>query len=209
MDHVDKIRDASAAEDVLVRAFTHWDRIEGSLIMTAPFEFTLGEFRSPIESRWGPPKVLYPVEIPQADAGPVPPIYSNIARTAGLSKCLPEESLRLMAHYSGGILRTYVQFLIASAKEAHFAGHHVIEPTDALAVIHTHETAYQDYGADDFRLLDEVVRSGTGLRTALTLLRSPIGLLVAKGEAGQQSLLVHPLARRALERYHRKLKVAV
>ncbi|MBI1903361.1 MAG: hypothetical protein HYS13_19845 [Planctomycetia bacterium] len=209
IDHVDKIRDPDAAEDVLVRAFTHWDRVDASLIMTAPFEFTLGQSRGPIESRWGPPKVLYPVDIPDPDAGPVPDIYSSIARTAGLDELLPDDSLRLMAHYSGGILRPFVQFLIGAAKEAHLSSHEVIEPTDALAEIHRQETAYQDYRAEDLRLLDEVVRSGTGLRDTPALLRSPIGLLVAKGEAGQQSLLVHPLARRALERYHRRMKVAV
>jgi len=111
-----------------------------------------------------------------------------------------------MAHYSGGILRTYVQLLIGAAKEAHFAGHSVIEPTDALAVVHVAERAYQDYSTEDFRLLDQVVNSDTGLRDAVTLLRSPIVLLVTKGEGSQQTLRVHPLAKRALERFQRKTK---
>lgn len=208
VDHVDKIRDPTAAEDVLVRAFTHWDRIEASIIMTAPYEFTLGELRNSVESRWNVPRVLYPVDIPQPDTGAVPKIYSSIAKNAGLSRLLPEDSLRLMAHYSGGVLRTYVQFLIAAAKEAHFAKHDVITPTDALAVIHVAERAYQDYSVDDFKLLDEVVHSGTGLRNAITLLRSPIGLLVREGEGGQQTLQVHPLAQRALERFHHKVKAS-
>jgi hypothetical protein len=207
MDHVDKIRDPTAAEDVLVRAFTHWDRIEASIIMTAPYEFTLGELRNSVESRWNVPRVLYPVEIPQPDTGPVPEIFGSIAKNGGLSRLLPDDSLRLMAHYSGGILRTYVQLLIAAAKEAYFARHDVIEPTDALAVIHVAERAYQDYSLDDLRLLDEVVGSSTGLRNAITLLRSPIGLLVREGRGGQQTLQVHPLAQGALERFRRKVKV--
>ena len=207
VDHVDKIRDPAAAEDVLVRAFTHWDRIEASIIMTAPYEFTLGELRNSVESRWNVPRVLYPVDIPQADSGPLPGIYGSIAENAGLSKLLPEDSLRLVAHYSGGILRTFVQLLIAAAKEAHFARHDVVEPTDALAAIHVLERAYQDYSVADLTLLDEVVRSGTGLRSAITLLRSPIGLLVREGQGGEQMLEVHPLAERALERFHRKMKV--
>lgn len=206
MDHVDKIRDPKAAEDVLVRTFTHWDRIEASLIMTAPYEFTLGELRNSVESRWGAPGVLYPLDIPEPDDGPIPAIFTNIAKSAGLSRLLPENSLRLVAHYSGGILRTYVQLLVAAAKEAHFAEHQVIEPTDALSVIHAAERAYQDYSIDDFRLLDQVVDSDTGLRNAVTLLRSPIVLLVTKGEPGQQTLRVHPLAKRALERFQRKTK---
>lgn len=206
MDHVDKIREPKAAEDVLVRAFTHWDRIEASLIMTAPYEFTLGALRNSVESRWGAPRVLYPLPIPEPDQGPVPAIFVNIAKNAGMSHCLPEDSLRLMAHYSGGILRTYVQLLVAAAKEAHFSDHNVIETTDALTVIHAAERAYQDYSIDDFRLLDQVVDSDTGLRDAVTLLRSPIVLLVTKGEGDQQTLRVHPLAKRALERFQRKTK---
>jgi len=206
VDHVDKIREPKAAEDVLVRAFTHWDRIEASLIMTAPYEFTLGALRNSVESRWGAPRVLYPLPIPEPDNGPIPCIFVNIAKNAGLSQLLPEESLRLMAHYSGGILRSYVQFVIAAAKEAHFSGHDVVEATDALAVIHSAERAYQDYSIDDFRLLDQVVDSDTGLRDAVTLLRSPIVLLVTEGQDGQQKLRVHPLARQALERFQRRTK---
>jgi hypothetical protein len=206
MDHVDKIRDPKAAEDVLVRAFTHWDRLEAALIMTAPYEFTLGELRNSVESRWGAPRVLYPLPIPEPDQGPVPAIFNRIAKNAGLSSLMPEESLRLMAHYSGGILRTYVQLLVAAAKEAHFSGHNVIESPDALTVIHAAERAYQDYSIEDFRLLDQVVNSDTGLRDAVTLLRSPIVLLVTKGEDNRQTLRVHPLAKRALERFQRKTR---
>jgi hypothetical protein len=206
MDHVDKIRDPKAAEDVLVRAFTHWDRLEAALIMTAPYEFTLGDLRNSVESRWGTPKVLYPLPIPDADNGPVPANFKTIAKSAGLSGLAPEESIRLMAHYSGGVLRTFVQFLVAAAKEAFFSGHDVIETTDTLTVIHAAERAYQDYSVDDFRLLDQVVNSDTGLRDAATLLRSPIVLLVAKGEGNKQTLRVHPLARRALEKFQRREK---
>jgi hypothetical protein len=174
--------------------------------MTAPYEFTLGELRHSVESRWNVPRMLYPLDIPGPDDGPVPAIYRDIVKSAGLAPLLPEDSLRLIAHYSGGILRTYVQLLIAGAKEAHFAGHDVLEPTDALAVIHIAERAYQDYGRDEFELLNEVLRSGTGLRNAMTLLRSPIGLLVRIGDAGHQSLQGHPLAQRALERHQHKMK---
>ncbi|HVA46120.1 MAG TPA: hypothetical protein VNH11_07075 [Pirellulales bacterium] len=204
VDHVDKIRDSSAAEDVLVRAFTHWERIEASIVMTAPYEFTLGELRNSVESRWGPSRILYPLDIPESDRGAVLPIFKNIAKSAGLGNLVPIDSLRLTAHYSGGILRPYVQLLIESAKEAHFLGHDVIEPTDALSAIHALERAYQDYSMADFSLLEEVTSSGTGLRSAVTLLRSPIGLIVRQGHDGEQQLEVHPLARRALERYQRK-----
>jgi hypothetical protein len=175
--------------------------------MTAPYEFTLGDLRHSVESRWNAPRVLYPVRIPRPDRGPAPNIYGSIAKNAGLSGLLRDVSLRLMAHYSGGILRTFVQLLVAAAKEAHFAQHDVIEPTDAWAVIQAAERAYQDYSVEDLALLDEVVGSGTGLRSAVTLLRSPIGLLVREGSQGEQALEAHPLAQKALERFRRKEKV--
>ena len=135
IDHVDKIRDAAAAEDVLVKAVPHWNRIRASIVMTAPFEHTLGDLRHSVESKWGRPIMLYPVAIPRKTSGPIPVIYVNIVKNAGLDALIHEESLRLLAHYSGGILRSYVQFLIDACKQAHLASNDRIEPSDARKVI--------------------------------------------------------------------------
>ena len=206
VDHVDKIREPDAVEDVLLKAMTHWERLEASLVMTAPYEYTLGDLRNSVESKWGLPRVLYPLDIPERDGGPIPSIYEKIVRSAGLATMISSEGLRLTAHYSGGVLRTFVQFLIEAAKEAHFAGHDRIEQADALTVIHVAERAYQDYNRSDLKLLDEISRSGTGLREATRILRSPIGLIVVRGEGDQQELRVHPLAQRALEKFRRNMR---
>ena len=208
IDHVDKIRDASAAEDVLVRAVPHWNRIRASIVMTAPFEHTLGDLRHSVESKWGRPLMLYPVPIPDLKSGTIPTIYLKIVKNAGLDALIHEESLRLLAHYSGGILRSYVQFLIDACKQAYLADNHRIEPTDARRVVQDAEIAYQDYTTKELQLLDEISDKETGLGEAATLLRSPIGLVVAEPKQGDPQLLVHPLARSALARYQLKKRKA-
>lgn len=207
VDHVDKIRDAGAAEDVLIKAVPQWNRIRASIIMTAPFEHTLGELRHSVESRWGQPLMLYPVDVPERSTGTLPSIYERIVLSARLGALIQKESLQLLAHYSGGILRTFVQFLIQACKEAHLSGHSQIEPSDARTVIHDAERAYQDYSIKELSLLDEIAQQGTGLGEAATLLRSPIGLLVTKPQGAEQQLRIHPLAQGALDRYRLKKKV--
>jgi len=204
IDHVDKIRDLAAAREVLVEASPQWNRIHASIVMTAPYEHTLGELRDPVESKWGRPHMLYPVPIPDPSSGNIPPIYLSIVKNAGLDALVQPESLRLMAHFSGGILRTYVQFLVDACKQAYLASHDRIELADARHVVQNAEFAYQDYGAKELGLLDEISQTRTGLREAATLLRSPIGLLVAEPKDGDPELLVHPLARAALSRFQLK-----
>ncbi len=201
VDHVDKIRNDAAAEEVLVKAVPHWGRIEASIIMTAPFEHTLGALRNSVESRWGRPLHLHPLPFPALDSPSIPPIYLQIVRSAGLERLIRPESLKVLAHYSGGVLRGFVQFLINACMEASLAGHDTIEIGDAEAVVYAAERAYQDYSVEDFVLLDQIDRTGTGLGQAATLLRSPIGLLVAEPSGREQRLTVHPLAQSALERY--------
>ena len=208
IDHVDKIRDAAAAEDVLVRAVPQWNRIRASIVMTAPFEHTLGYLRHSVESKWGRPIMLYPVPIPELSSGSIPSIYLKIVKNAGLDALMREESLRLLAHFSGGILRAYVQFLIDACKEAHLAGHDRIEPSDARKVIQSAEIAYQDYTTKELALLDEISDKETGLGEAATLLRSPIGLVVGEPHDAEPELLVHPLARSALARFQLKKRKA-
>jgi hypothetical protein len=208
VDHVDKIRNEIAAEDVLVKAMPQWNRIEASIIMTAPYEHTLGILRNSIESRWGPPLHLHPLEFPEIGKS-IPSIYLSIIKSARLERLIRPESLNILAHYSGGILRTFVLFLINACKEAHFANHDNIELSDAESVVHAAERAYQDYGTQELDLLDQISQSGTGLGQAATLLRSPIGLLVAEPSGREQRLLVHPLAENALNNYRlRKGKVS-
>jgi hypothetical protein len=201
IDHVDKIRDTAAAEDVLVNADPQWSRLEASVVMTAPFEYTLGSLRTSVESRWGRPLMLYPLEIPDPIEGPVPEIYRAIAGSAGLGPLISDEALRLLAHYSGGIPRMFVQFLAEAAQEAHLAGHDQIELGEAHSVVFDARQAYLDYGATELELLGEIERIGSGLGAASLLLRSPIGLLVTEPRPGEPSLRVHPLARTTLEQY--------
>ncbi len=208
IDHVDKIRDATAAEDVLIKAVPHWNPIRASIVMTAPFEHTLGDLRHSVESKWGRPIMLYPVPIPESSSGSPPPIYLNIVKNAGLDALIHPQSLNLLAHYSGGILRSYVQFLIDACKEAYLAHHDRIEPSDARKVIQDAEIAYQDYSTKELALLDEISDKETGLGEAATLLRSPIGLVVAEPKDGDPELLVHPLARSALAKYQLKKRKA-
>jgi hypothetical protein len=107
----------------------------------------------------------------------------------------------VLAHYSGGVLRQFVQFLIDACKEANFCGHAKVETVDAEAVIQAFARAYQDYAPDQLKLLDEIERYGTGLSKAAVLLRSPISLLVCRPTTDQQTIRVHPLSSRSLERF--------
>jgi hypothetical protein len=208
VDHVDKIRSPLAAEEVLVKATPAWERLAASLIMTAPYEYTLGELRNAIESKWGRPQVLYPLQIPSTPrSGKIPTIYETIVREAGIHALVPEGSLRILAYYSGGILRQFVQFLKDACKEAHLARHDSVEIEDATAVIHAAEQAYLSYSGANLALLDEISRLGTGLGEAATLLRSPIGLLVVMDQQNSQQLRVHPLAEASLERLRTLRKV--
>jgi hypothetical protein len=208
VDHVDKIRDAAAAEEVLVRAVPHWNRLHASLVMTAPFEHTLGDLRHSVESKWGRPLMVYPVPIPLLPAGSIPPIYLKIVSSAGLDALIEAESLRVLAHYSGGILRSFVQFLINACKEAHLAAHDRIEPSDARRVVQDAEMAYRDYSTNDLAVLDEISDRGTGLGEAAAVLRSPIGLIVGEPRNGEPELLVHPLAKSALAKFRLKKRRA-
>ena len=203
IDHVDKIRDSYAAEDVLVGVSPQWSRLEASVVMTAPFEYTIGPTRTSVESRWGRPLILYPLEIPDPIEGPIPEIYRSIAKSAALRELVSEDALRWLAHYSGGILRMFVQFLAEAAQEAHLAEHDRIELGEAHSVVFDARQAYLDYGAEELQSLDEIDRSGTGLAKAALLLRSPIGLLVSEPhrDADKPSLRVHPLARTTLGQY--------
>ena len=204
IDHVDRIRDSAAAEDVLVRSSPQWNRLlNASIIMTAPFEYTIGPLRTSVESRWGRPLILYPLEIPDPIEGTIPEIYRAIAQSADLGSLISEDALRWLAHYSGGILRMFVQFLAEAAQEAHLADHDRIELGEARSVVFNARQAYLDYGTEELQLLDEIDRSGTGLAKSALLLRSPIGLLVTEPhpDDDKPSLRVHPLARTTLGQY--------
>lgn len=206
VDHVDKIRDSSSAREVLSEAVPHWQRIEASIVITAPYEYTLGEMRHSVESYWGKPLMIYPLDIPDFGDDGIPSFYKDICKSSGLSALITDESLRWLAHYSGGIPRTFVLFLIESCKEAYMAGHKRVEISDAQMVIYNAERAYQDYGPIETSLLDQITNNQIGLNQAATLLRSPIGLLVCKPKEGEQPLRVHPLAEKMLERYRFKLE---
>ena len=205
VDHVDKIRDPSAAKEVLIDALPQWQRLSASLVMTAPFEYTLGELRHSVESRWNSPLLVYPLEIPDRDAGPIPKVYRKMAFAAGLRNLIRDDALRLLAFYSGGIPRYFIQFLRNACLEAHLASHDMIEPGDCLAVVNQALRNYQDYTARQLELLDEIDEYGSGLGEAAELLRSPISLLVQRPTGDEQQIAVHPLARPALDRFRRKL----
>ncbi|MFQ5677089.1 MAG: hypothetical protein ACE5G1_14445 [bacterium] len=206
IDHVDKIRDETAAREVLVEVVPQWQRIKASIIMTAPYEFTLGEMRYSVESYWGKPLMVYPLPFPELDDETIPPFYEDLIMSCGLSQNIEFYSLRMLAHYSGGIPRTFVQFVIQSCKEAYLARHERIMASDAQTVVYAAERAYQDYGLSELELLDQIAESKTGLSAASTLLRSPIGLLVMSPEKGQSNLRIHPLAENLLERYRTNIE---
>ncbi len=205
VDHVDKIRDPTAAKEVLVDALPQWQRLSASLVMTAPFEYTLGELRHSVESRWNPPLLVYPLNIPDRDEGVVPQVYWKMALAAGLRGLIHDDALRSLAHYSGGIPRLFVKFLRSACLEAHLAGHDRIEPTDCMVVVNKELRCYQDYTARQLELLDEIDEYGTGLGEAAELLRSPISLLVQRPSKDEQQIAVHPLAQPALQRFRLKL----
>jgi hypothetical protein len=204
VDHVDKIRDANAAREVLIDAHPQWQRLGASLVMTAPFEYTLGELRNPVESRWNAPLLVYPLEIPDRDAGPVPSVYERMISVSGLNRLIGVDALRLLAHYSGGIPRYFVQYLRKACLEAHMARHETIDLPDCMVVINNALRNYQDYSVEQLELLDEIDEYGTGLGEAAALLRSPISLLVKRSSGNEQDIAVHPLARPALDRFRRK-----
>jgi hypothetical protein len=201
IDHVDKIRESAAAEDILVKVAPQWGRLEASVVMTAPFENTLGLLRTSVESRWDQTLILYPLEIPDPFEGPIPEIYRAIVKGTGIGSLISDEALRVLAHYSGGIPRMFVQFLAEAAQEVHLAGHDRIELGEAHSVVFEARQAYLDYGAEELQLLDQIDRLGTGLGKAALLLRSPIGLLVTEPRPGEPGLRIHPLARTTLEQY--------
>ena len=176
-----------------------WNRVEAAVVMMAPFEYTLGRVRTSVESRWDKILMLYPVPIPELGDGEMPQIYRAIAQSASLGLLISDDALRVLAHFSGGILRMFIQFLSEAAQEAHLAGHDRIERGEAHAVVFKAEQAYLDY-AKELELLNEVDRLGSGLGDAASLLRSPIGLLVSE-QQGKSSVRVHPLARAKLGQY--------
>ncbi|MCX7047266.1 MAG: AAA family ATPase [Candidatus Sumerlaeota bacterium] len=203
IDHVDKIRDETAAREVLIDIIPQWKRILASVIMTAPYEFTIGQLRQSVESYWERPLIIYPVPIPEPGQR-VHVIYMEIAKNCGLNALLDEGVMEMFAYYSGGILRTYVQLLIAGIKKAYLEGHDKILKQDAQSVIFEAQRAYQDYGRSELELLDRIDRDASGLGAAATLLRSPISLLVMEPEKEAQKIRVHPLAEKTLERFRMK-----
>jgi len=74
VDHVDKIRDSDAAREVLTEVVPQWEKINASIIMTAPYEYTLGNMRHSVESYWGKPIMIYSLEIPELDSETIPDI---------------------------------------------------------------------------------------------------------------------------------------
>ncbi|HVA49462.1 MAG TPA: hypothetical protein VNH11_24055 [Pirellulales bacterium] len=201
VDHVDKIRDPAAAKEVLVDAHPQWQRLAASLVMTAPFEYTLGDLRHSVESRWNSPLLVYPLEVPDPNNGAIPQVYWKMAIGAQLRGLIGDESLRMLAYYSGGVARYFVQFLRSACLEAHLAGHDRIEPSDCSLVINNALRNYQDYSLRQLELLGEIDEYGTGLGEAAELLRSPISLLVQRTSSDEQRITVHPLARPALDRF--------
>jgi hypothetical protein len=205
IDHVDKIRDETSAREVLVEIIPQWRRINASIIMTAPYEYTLGDMRNSVEAYWRNPLMVYPLEFPELNDKHIPPFYLKIVESCGLLNNITFAGIRMLAHYSGGIPRTFVQLLIQACKEAHLAGHAKIEPSDAQAVVFDAGRAYQDYGAKELELLGHISSNKIGLSSASTLLRSPIGLLVMPPEKGEHPIRIHPLAESVLARYRLRL----
>lgn len=205
VDHVDKIRDADAAEDVLVKSVPQWNRIKASIVMTAPYEHTLGALRYSIESKWGKPLMVSPVAIPNSlpsePGAELDPIFLDIAKNAGLEKLILPKGLSYISYYSGGILRTFVQLLIDACKEAHLSNKDSIDLAVAESVVQTAQMAYKDFSTSDLDLLDRISANDAGLGEATKLLRSPIGLLVRETPEGELHLRVHPLAESAMARY--------
>jgi len=174
--------------------------------MTAPYEYTLGDMRSSVESYWGSPLIVFPLVFPELTDKEIPHFLQGIVESCGLKDNISFESLRMLAHYSGGIPRTFVQLLIQSCKEAHLAGNNSIEYADAQTAIYNAERSYQDYGPSELQLLDQISAQGAGLNAASTLLRSPIGLLVMPPQKGEYPFRIHPLAESTINRYRSRQK---
>ncbi len=212
VDHVDKIRDPEAAEDVLVKSVPQWSRIRASIVMTAPYEHTLGELRNSIESKWGKPLLVSPVSIPESllmkSGESIDPIFLDITKNSGLDKLIEPDSLGYLAYYSGGILRMYVQFLIDAYKEAHLSSKDKIDMSAAASVVQSARMAYKDFSVRDLELLDGIASNETGLGEASKLLRSPIGLLVRETPQGELLLRVHPLAESAISKHRLRKELA-
>lgn len=208
-DHVDKIRSESAARDALIDASSHWGRLDASLVMTAPYEFTLGEMRSSVEGFWRRPLVLYPEPIPELQPPePLPSFYVQVRQVVGLASLVSDEDLRYLAHYSGGIPRMFILLLSAAVKHAIFAGAARVEAHHTQMAIGDAQADYQDYLEDDLELLDQIVSTQQGLGKAMQLLRSPISLLVSRAPDGASMFRAHPLAERSL-RLHRERRVVL
>jgi len=208
LDHVDKIRSETAARETLIDAVSHWDRLDASLVMTAPYEFTLGAMRSSVEGFWGRPAVVYPEPIPSLVASngddPVPDFYKEIIGACGLTDLLSDNDLRVLAYYSGGIPRTFVLLLAATLRNAIFAAAERVEVTHVRMAVSEAQADYQDYPDEHLQLLDEIERTQQGLGRAMELLRSPIGLLVQPVPDGGTVFRVHPLAERSLRLYRER-----
>ena len=208
VDHVDKIRDESAARATLIDAVSHWGRLDASLVMTAPYEFTLGAMRSSVEGFWGRPAVVYPEPIPSLVASngddPVPDFYREIIGACGLTDLLSDDDLRVLAHYSGGIPRTFVLLLAATLRNAIFATAERVEAIHVRMAVSEAQADYQDYPDADLQRLDEIERTQQGLGRAMELLRSPIGLLVQPAPDRGTVFRVHPLAERSLRLYRER-----
>jgi hypothetical protein len=209
VDHVDKIRNQDAAKEVLIDAFPQWKRLSASLVMTAPFEYTLGELRHSVESRWNAPLLIYPLNTPNRDIGTIPQIYWRMVVAGQLTRLIQDDALRLLAYYSGGIPRYFIQFLRNACLEAHLARHEKVDVTDCMVVVNKALRNYQDYSAKQLKVLDEIDEIGSGLSEAAELLRSPISLLVQRSADDTQRIDVHPLAQPALARYRRKIAKVV
>jgi len=208
VDHVDKIRSERAARETLIDTVSHWDRLDASLVMTAPYEFTLGGMRSSVDSFWGRPAVIYPEPFPSLEANdshdPIPDFYQKIRQACGLADLLLDNELRVLAHYSGGIPRMFVLLLDASLRNAIFAGAERVESTHVRMAISEAQSDYQDYLDSDLKLLDEIERTQQGLGRAMQLLRSPIALLVQPVPEGGTAFRVHPLVERSLRLFRER-----
>lgn len=211
VDHVDKVRDERAAGQILVDAVSHWRRLRAALIMTAPYEYTLGSTRSSVENFWGRPLIVYPEPIPEASGeGAVPEFYRWMRSASGLEGALADGELRTLAYFSGGIPRVFVLLLAAAVRCALFAEHARVEASDVGRAISDAESDYQDYGDDAMAMVDTIVKTQQGLSQARDALRSPIALLVRPKDDGGTSFHVHPLAERSLQavRLRRRLATA-
>ena len=145
--------------------------------------------------------VSIPDALPSRPGDKLDPIFLQITKNAGLDALILPQSLSYLAYYSGGILRTFVQFLIDACKEAHLSGEDKIDLSAAESVVQSAQMAYKDFSFDDLALLDRITTNDAGLGEASKLLRSPIGLLVRETPEVELQLRVHPLAESAIAKY--------